>query len=217
VRALALASALVLLASGCGGGDDGDATPQPETTASTTAATTPTTTEDETSELDVQLREAVIANDLEEARRLLDAGANPNTPDSNRESAFLHASSELGPSPAMLELLLENGADVNARDANNSTALIRAAQRGYPELVGPLIEADADLDHVNDLNFTAVLATVIFGDGSEPYVETVRLLVDGGADATIPDVHGTPPLQHAQLAGQTKVAAVLRRAIRPGG
>ena len=75
----------------------------------------------------------------------------------------------------MLELLLDNGADVNAKDARRSTALIRA-QRGYPELVEPLLEADAELDHVSDLNFTALLATVILGDGSAPYVETVRLL-----------------------------------------
>jgi uncharacterized protein len=199
VRAVVLGVALVLLVGGCGGGDsDDDAGPQQTTSAN--------------AELNGQLRAAVIANDVDEARRLLDEGANPNTPTDNRESPFLQASSELGPEPAMLELLLENGADVDARDSNNSTALLRAAQRGYPELVGPLIEADSDLDHVNDLNFTPLLAAVIFGDGTEPYLETVRLLVDAGADATIPDVHGTPPRMHAELAGQTEVARLLREA-----
>jgi ankyrin repeat protein len=205
VRLLALALAALLLAAGCGGGDDeGDSAPQPTTTAAATTAAEST--------LDVDLRQAVIANDLDEARRLVEEGANPNAPTDSRESAFLHASSELGPEPAMLELLLENGADVNARDSNNSTALIRAAQRGYPELVGPLIEADSDLDHLNDLNFTALLAAVIFGDGTEPYLDTVRLLVEAGADVTIPDVHGQTPLQHAELSGQTEVAEVLRNA-----
>ena len=51
---------------------------------------------------------------------------------------------------------------------------------------------------------------MIFGDGSAPYVETVRLLVDAGADVTITDVHGTPPRGHAELGGQDKVAAILR-------
>ena len=74
----------------------------------------------------------------------------------------------------------------------------------------PLLEADAELDHVSDLNFTALLATVILGDGSAPYVETVRLLVDAGADVTIPDVHGTPPRVHAELGGQDEIAALLR-------
>ena len=199
-----LALALVLPVAGCGGGDGGEAVTQPATTAGAS------------SELDVQLREAVIANDIDEARRLLGEGANPNAPSDTRESAFLHASSELGPDPAMLELLLENGADVNARDQNNSTALIRAAQRGFPELVEPLLEADADLDHVNDLNFTALLATVIFGDGTAPYLDTVRLLVDAGADVTIPDVHGQTPRMHAEISGQTEVAGLLREAETAG-
>jgi ankyrin repeat protein len=205
MRLLASAAAALLLLAACGGSDDGgdgEAGPQPATT----------TTANGGSELDVQLREAVLAGEVEEARRLLDEGANPNTPTDTRESAFLHASSELGPDPTMLELLLENEADVDARDVNNSTALIRAAQRGYPELVGPLIEAESDLDHVNDLNFTALLATVIFGDGTEPYLETVRLLVDAGADVTIPDVHGQTARMHAELSGQTEVAKLLREA-----
>jgi uncharacterized protein len=203
VRLLALAFAFVLLlAAACGGGDDdGEAGPQ-----------STTTTANGNAELDTQLRRAVIANDVDEARRLLDEGANPNVPTDTRESAFLHASSEVGPDPALLELLLENGGDVHARDANNSTPLTRAAQRGYPELVEPLIEADSELDHVNDLNFTPLLATVIFGDGTEPYLETVRLLVDAGADVTIPDLHSQTPRIHAELSGQTDVARLLRDA-----
>ena len=185
---------LALLVAGCGGGGDDDGSrPSPSP------------------ELNAKLRAAVTANRLDEARELLDQGANPNAADAAGNSAFLLASSEIGPEPAMLELLLENGADVNAKDAaQRSTALIRAAQRGYPELVEPLLEADADLDHVNDLNFTALLASVIFGDGSAPYQEVVRLLVDAGADVTIADVHGTPPRGHAELGGQDEIAAILR-------
>jgi uncharacterized protein len=217
VRALALASVLVLLlAAGCGGDDGGGGEAGPQPTTTQPATTQPATTESATSDLDAQLRAAVIANDIEEARRLLDEGANPNTPTNTRENAVLHAASELGPEPAMLDLLLGNGGDVDARDANNSTPLIRAAQRGFPELVGPLIESNSDLDHVNDLNFTALLATVIFGDGTEPYLETVRLLVDAGADVTIPDTHGQTPLQHAELAGQTEVARILSEAAAGG-
>ena len=182
----AVALALVLLVAGCGGADE----PDPE--------------------LNAQLLAAARANDVEEARTLIERGADVNAKDETEQSAYLYATSEVGPDPALLELMLDNGADVNAKDSYNGTGLIRAAHRGHGEIVERLIDAGVELDHVNRLNWTALLEAVILGDGSEPYVETVRLLVEAGADTSIPDVHGVTPLEHAELAGQTEVAAILR-------
>ena len=182
----AVALTLVLLVAGCGGADE----PDPE--------------------LNAQLLAAARANDVERARTLIERGADVNAKDETEQSAFLYATSEVGPDPALLELMLDNGADVNAKDSYNGTGLIRAAHRGHGEIVERLIDAGVELDHVNRLNWTALLEAVILGDGSEPYVETVRLLVEAGADTSIPDVHGVTPLEHAELAGQTEVAAILR-------
>ena len=192
-----LALGLVLLAAGgCGGGGSESQSAPPKRDP----------------QLDGRLRTAAKANRVDEARDLLEQGADVNAKDARGLSAYLYATSEVGPEPALLELLLEQGADVRSLDVQNSTGLIRAAQRGYPELVGPLIDAESQLDHVNNLGWTALTAAVVLGDGTEPYLETVKLLVEAGADPTIPDQHGVKPVVHAQLLGQTDVVEVLREA-----
>jgi ankyrin repeat protein len=194
--------ALALLAAGCGGGGGGSEAAETE--------------QQRDPKLDAQLRAAVQERDVERARELLEQGADPDAKDPTGQSAYLYASSEIGPEPAMLELLLEHGADPAALDEQSSTGLIRAAQRGYPELVRPLLDANSPLDHVNRLGWTALAAAVILGDGSEPYVETVRLLLDAGASPTVADIHGLTPAVHAQTLGQTEVAALLREAESAG-
>ena len=201
MRTVGLLLALVILAGCGGGGDDAGGT--------TTAAAT-TTTADPL--LTAELLAAAKANQVDEARRLIEQGADVNARDDSAQSAFHYATSEVGPDPALLELMLAEGADVESLDGNESTGLIRASQRGYPELVAPLIEAGSEVDHVNSLGFTPLLVAVIFGDGTGPYLETVQLLLEAGADPTIPDTHGTKPIVHAELAGQTEVVEELRKA-----
>ena len=76
--------------------------------------------------------EALIAaawdNDVEAARRLIEAGADVNHQDGSRQSAYLIATSE--GHLDLLELTLANGADVTALDSFNGTGLIRAAEQG---------------------------------------------------------------------------------------
>ena len=183
----------MLLAAGCGGGES-DSAPKRDP------------------QLDGPLRAAARANRVDEARELVEQGASVNTKDARGVSAYLYATSEVGPEPALLELLLDNGADVRSLDEQGSTGLIRAAQRGYPELVQSLIDAESELDHVNSLGWTALMAAVVLGDGTEPYLETVKMLLEAGADPTVPDLHGVKPVVHAQLLGQTDVVEVLREA-----
>jgi uncharacterized protein len=189
----------LLVAAGCGGGDDLGAAGE---TAGTAARP----------ELNAQLWRAAQANRVDEARELVEQGADVNAKNADGLSAYLYASSEVGPEPELLELLLERGADVRSLDDQRSTGLIRAAQRGYPELVRPLIDAGAELDHVNNLGWTALTAAVVLGDGTEPYLETVKLLLEAGADPKIADQHGVQPVVHAELLGQTEVVEVLREA-----
>ena len=104
------------------------------------------------------------------------------------------------------------GADVNAKDSFNGTGLIRAAERGYATIVGRLVETDIDVDHVNRLGWTALLEAVILGEGGRPHIDTVRLLVEAGADVDIPDENGTAALAHAQRRGFTEIERILRAA-----
>jgi hypothetical protein len=152
---------------------------------------------------------AAYGNHVEVARRLIDAGADVNAKDETEQSAYLIATSEVGDDPRLLELTLANGADVDAKDSYNGTGLIRAAHRGYPEIVERLIGAGIELDHVNRLGWTALLEAIILGDGGRDHVETVRLLVDAGVDVNLADGQGVSPLAHAERAGYDEIASIL--------
>jgi len=159
---------------------------------------------------DTALISAAYANEVDSARALIDAGADVNALDDTQQSAYLIATSEVGDDPHLLELTLAAGADVGAKDSYNGTGLIRAAERGFPRIVARLLETDIQVDHVNRLGWTALLEAVILGDGGDRHIETVRLLIDAGADVNLPDRNGVTPLDHAQRRGHEGVAAVLR-------
>jgi ankyrin repeat protein len=143
--------------------------------------------------LDQELIVAAYANDVDEAERLIQAGADVNAKDETVQSAYLIATSEVGDDPRLLELTLANGADVGSLDSYNGTGLIRAADRGYTAIVARLLETDVEVDHVNRLGWTALLEAIILGGGDAAHVEVVRLLVEAGADVNLADGQGVTP------------------------
>jgi uncharacterized protein len=161
---------------------------------------------------DRELIAAAYDNDVDRARELIAAGADVNAKDETEQSAYLIATSEVGPDPALLELTLANGADVAALDSYDGTGLIRAAERGFPAIVRRLLATPIELDHVNRLDWTALLEAIVLGDGGAAHVDTVRLLVRAGADVNLADGEGTRPLEHAERRGFAAIARILRRA-----
>ena len=110
----------------------------------------------------------------------------------------------------MVKLAVRLGGDpANVTSVYDGTALIAAAHLGHVEVVKALIEANAPLDHVNNLGWTALLEAVILGDGGPRHVETARALVAGGADARIADRHGLTPLDHARRRGYDEMTVFL--------
>ena len=57
---------------------------------------------------------------------------------------------------------------MDSKDTFNGTGLIRAAERGHADIVGRLIQADVEVDHVNNLGWTALHEAIILGDGTPP-------------------------------------------------
>ena len=152
---------------------------------------------------------AAYGNHLEVAEVLVEAGADVNAEDDTEQSAYLISTSEVGDDPRLLELTLENGADVRSLDSYNGTGLIRAADRGHVGIVEKLLETDTDVDHVNNLGWTALLEAIILGGGDERHTQVVRLLVEGGADPNLPDGEGVTPLQHARAQGYDEMVRTL--------
>lgn len=162
--------------------------------------------------LDQQLIEAAYANDVDAARRLIEAGADVNAKDETVQSAYLISTSEVGDDTALLELTLANDADVASLDSYNGTGLIRAADRGFTTIVTRLLETNIDVDHVNRLGWTALLEAIILGGGDAAHTEVVRLLVEAGADVNLADGQGVTPLGHAEKSGYAEMVAILREA-----
>lgn len=132
--------------------------------------------------LDQQLRDAAWANDVERAGRLVDQGADVNAKDDTEQSAYLIATSE--GYLQLLRLALRHGARIDDKDSWNGTGLIRAAERGHALVVGELLRAGIDRDHVNRIGYQAIHEAVWLGEDTARYATTVRVLAAGGARLT---------------------------------
>lgn len=94
----------------------------------------------------------------------------------------------------------------------DGTALIAAAHLGHDGVVRALITAGAPLDHVNNLGWTALIEAVVLGDGGPRHVETVRALVQAGANADLADRQGVSPLAHARRRSYGAMVDILEKA-----
>lgn len=162
------------------------------------------------SALDRQLIAVAWRNDLDEAWRLIAAGADVNGQDETRQSAFLIAASE--GFPELLRLTLAHGANVHFTDSYNGTALIRAAHHGHVEVIAELLKTGIKVDHVNRLGWTALLEAIILGDGGPRHTETLRLLIEAKANVNIADGRGDTALALTRRRGFSAMTRMLEAA-----
>lgn len=155
---------------------------------------------------------ATRGNHVEVARLLVAAGADVNAKDNIRDTPFLYAGAE-GRNEILRMILATGRANLADTNRYGGTALIPAAHHGHPDTVRILLDTAIDIDHVNNLGWTALLEAVILGDGGPVYREIVRLLVDAGA-AGIPDRDGVTPLEHARRRGLAEIAAIIEKGPR---
>ncbi|NYJ02179.1 hypothetical protein HNR19_002877 [Nocardioides thalensis] len=161
-------------------------------------------------ELDARLRDAAWGDDVATARRLIAQGADVNAKDETQQSAYLIATSE--GYLDLLRLTLANGARIDDKDSWNGTGLIRAAERGHALVVGELLQAGIDRDHVNRIGYQAVHEAVWLGEDDADYATTVRVLAAGGVELDRPSVEERlTPLQMARERGFAGLERVLTR------
>jgi hypothetical protein len=156
------------------------------------------------------LLRAVIRDRVDAAKVLVALGADPDALDVQHDTPWL-VTGVTGSVP-MLEVLLPAHPDLTIRNRFGGVSVIPASERGHVDYVRRVVQTDIDVDHVNDLGWTAMLEAVILGDGGRRYQEIVRILLAAGADPSIPDRNGVTALQHAQRDGHRALARVLRGA-----
>jgi ankyrin repeat protein len=152
---------------------------------------------------------AAFASSDAALRALAEAGADMNALESGRYDVLTVAAVANDPELVTLAMELGNRPDL-VTSVYDGTALIAAAHLGHHEVVRRLVVGGAPLDHVNNLGWTALMEAVVLGDGGPDHVATVRILVEAGADAGIPDYEGVTPLQHAEARGYAEIAEILR-------
>jgi len=157
------------------------------------------------------LHVAAYAGRHDAMRALAKAGANPNALENDRYDAVTIAA--VADDLPTLKVALEIGnSPKNVTSRYDGTALIAAAHLGHDGVVRELIRAGAPLDHVNNLGWTALIESIVLGNGGPRHVATLKALVDAGANVNLADRSGTPPLKLAQGRGYTEMVVILQKA-----
>ncbi len=154
---------------------------------------------------------ATHARQTEAVRLLIEAGADINQRDQRSDNVLLYAGAE-GILP-IVELAIEAGADTRLTNRYGGIAIIPAAERGHVEIVEFLAtKSDTNVNHVNNLGWTALLEAIILSDGGPRHQRIVELLIANGADVNLADKDGITPLQHARQRGYQQIISQLEAA-----
>jgi ankyrin repeat protein len=145
------------------------------------------------------------------ARALMRLGADPNKLEIDRYDIITIAS--VANDVPMLKIAIEGEGNPRAITSRyDGTALIAAAHLGHADVVRTLIAARAPLDHVNNLGWTALIESIVLGDGGRNHTDTLRALVEAGANVNLADRNGTTPLGLAKGRGYREMVAILEKA-----
>jgi ankyrin repeat protein len=157
------------------------------------------------------LHVAAYAGHHPAVRKLLELGADPNVLEADRYDIVTIAA--VANDVEMLKIALAGGASArNITSRYYGTALIAAAHLGHAEVVRLLIAAKAPLDHVNNLGWTALMESIVLGNGGKDHTATLKALVDAGADVNIPDRNKVTPLGHARARSYADMIRILEAA-----
>jgi ankyrin repeat protein len=154
------------------------------------------------------LLRAVTQDHVAVARLLVYLGADPDALDDRHDTPWLVTG--VTGSVAMAEVLLPAKPDLKIRNRFGGVSIIPASERGHVDYVRRVVKTEIDVNHVNDLGWTALLEAVILGDGSRRYQQIVTILLGAGADRDLADRDGVTALAHAERRGHDAVAELLR-------
>lgn len=157
------------------------------------------------------LHVAVHLHRAEAARALVRLGADANALDAQRYDIVTIAA--VADDVALLKVALALGCKAgNVTSPYDGTALIAAAHLGHDEVVRTLVAAKAPLDHVNNLGWTALIESIVLGNGGKRHTATLEALVKAGANVNLADRSGATPLTLAKQRDYKEMVAILEKA-----
>lgn len=125
-----------------------------------------------------------------------------------RTNTCLHAASWEG-HLTLVRLLVENGALVDSLSKDGGSALSFAASQGHTACVQYLLAVNASVD-IQGVQDTAGQTALMGSAQAVPaHVESLRLLVDAGADATLFNKNDFTALMLACMKGNTEAVSIL--------
>lgn len=153
---------------------------------------------------------AAFASNDEALRALAEAGADMNALEYQAYDVVTIAA--VADDPELMSLAIELGNDPGLTTSPyDGTALIAAAHLGHVDVVKRLIAAGAPLDHVNNLHWTAVIESVVLGDGGPNHQAVLDALLSAGANRELADRNGVTPLKHAETRGYSAMVERLKQ------
>lgn len=157
----------------------------------------------------LQARETRVADTLIAMQMLLVAGADVNVPDKDGWTPLISAA--YYGAANLVPVLLLAGADVHARDALGETPLLHAVGHA-PDIAVALVQAGADVNAQNRWGQTALHRVVLSCRDKQPAeaLSAVRLLLESGVNASLPDDEGHTPADWAAEFGMPVVEALLK-------
>ena len=147
---------------------------------------------------------AAVAGKTEVVKLLLDRGADINATSSNHETALARA---VGIKQYdTVKLLLDRGADIEKSTDGSGPPLIYAAGGDDAKMVKLLLDRGAHVNNKDDEGNTALIAAA----ENNASVDTVRLLLNAGADRSVKSVQGERPYDIALRNNNRALARLLQ-------
>jgi uncharacterized protein len=154
---------------------------------------------------------AAFARQREAIRALARLGADLQRLDNDRYDAVTIVA--VADDEQTLQVLLSLGASAKLVTSRyDGTALIAAAHLGNDGVVRQLLAAGAPVDHVNNLHWTAVIESIVLGDGGPRHQRTLAALLAAKANLQLADGSGKTPLALARTRGYREMVAMLEQA-----
>jgi hypothetical protein len=137
---------------------------------------------------------AAEAGDVNEVKRLLVQGADPNFETGPKCATPILIAAHRGYTD-VVRILISTGANINKQNTDGLTPLMAASMSGHVETLTVLCENNADLNFQTVMGkYTALMLTIT----STPQKDAFKFLIDRGADISLRDEQGDTVLEIAK-------------------